>query len=632
LTKSAIKIQYNENQILADSFEKALPFSIGTDLYSRNGILGTDDILFSHSNKICLDDKEVRFISTLNVNQLMNLFYHLKSQSIFLTHKLKTLGLASATNNEKCTLVKNRLLLIHLCLIGINKTNFSPEDKLQFYTLLKYQYLRQSSITSGNKIENQFGFNNPNPESLFESIPLDTLIRNKCYSIIGKQMQCASQDEEICYKSKLEGSRLFNLSEKDIEINYLDFKRNIQSVTNAKLDSLSKALSLTNQDLRLLEVQMEKLNRDMGNQDNSWAVISLMNKFSSLEYEIAYQLFNEKIKTTLSKNPSNIEAIYSYCSLLLNSNRFDEAMRLSESFGNYILNKRVLNLKIQIELNMLMERKGVRAVLDTLLGKNFDKDVINKFLLNSVGAYCKKNTKKNIEALRHLSVNYASLIDSINLTVFTSLIKDEFKFYNGHELFDFGNLSAKNIFKVNDAYFVINLFRKYGYKGEADYVEYNLWRKYCGGLYAFKQDDYLVKINPTLAAFGRAVYFNQNQCNHLSALKLDSLEFPLEKYKNYVSNKLIPLFKTSTKCYDEIDKLKALGDAYYFIGEKQKCDYYYGIAKSKEAIERKKEAVSQNSYNTVYGGGGRIIKTGKRGGRYYINSNGNKTYVGKGRR
>ena len=85
-------------------------------------------------------------------------------------------------------------------------------------------------------------------------------------------------------------------------------------------------------------------------------------------------------------------------------------------------------------------------------------------------------------------------------------------------------------------------------------------------------------------------------------------------------------------------KLKALGDAYYFIGEEAKRDFYYNEAKS---LERKNEleekarasrAASQYNGGGIYNGGGRTIMTGKRGGKYYMNGNGNKTYIRSGRK
>ncbi len=63
---------------------------------------------------------------------------------------------------------------------------------------------------------------------------------------------------------------------------------------------------------------------------------------------------------------------------------------------------------------------------------------------------------------------------------------------------------------------------------------------------------------------------------------------------------------------------KLLGDVYSFLGDGNKNQYYYKLAVSKGVYMNDRQRP---------GNGKSSIRTGARGGKYYINSNGNKTYV-----
>ena len=55
-----------------------------------------------------------------------------------------------------------------------------------------------------------------------------------------------------------------------------------------------------------------------------------------------------------------------------------------------------------------------------------------------------------------------------------------------------------------------------------------------------------------------------------------------------------------------------------------KC--YGGVATKKKSVKNTSTTTSSNNSNSTYSGG-REIHTGPRGGQYYINSNGKKTYI-----
>ena len=182
----------------------------------------------------------------------------------------------------------------------------------------------------------------------------------------------------------------------------------------------------------------------------------------------------------------------------------------------------------------------------------------------------------------------------------------------------------------------ISLMRRSENSAVADYIELSAWTKYCfNNNYGYAPC--AISVGSRVAAFCRTITYANNQCNQIKRVVLDSVEYPLKNYKDFFQIKLIPQLK-STYCYDEVMKLKALGDAYYFIGEEAKRDFYYNEAKS---LERKNEleekarasrAASQYNGGAIYGGGSRTIITGKRGGKYYMNGNGNKTYIRSGRK
>jgi hypothetical protein len=83
----------------------------------------------------------------------------------------------------------------------------------------------------------------------------------------------------------------------------------------------------------------------------------------------------------------------------------------------------------------------------------------------------------------------------------------------------------------------------------------------------------------------------------------------------------IPALKKAHAIYPQgYEACELLGDAYFYLGDGNTKDAWYS-----KAIQLGSQMTGRISYSG--GKGGKAIKTGKRGGKFYINSRGNKTYI-----
>jgi hypothetical protein len=631
LTKSKLKKEYLVNQQLVDSFEKVLSLQ-KMDYYSgefkKDRILVKEiaDEFTGYSPKdhynLCINASEVDFLANLNQDKLLGLFHHLKSQSTLSNGKITMGGFKTLTNIERVEIFRNRILLIHLCISGLISEKINPNVKFEFLNLIERHFKKSDAL---RVIYNKKNRTNDNT--------LDAFVKLNCYQIVGSEMPCNCQKDGYgrmmsightfpCNKYQLEGSRLIDLNERELEIAYLTLLYQPEKLIDYQLDTLTSHLENSQESLRLLRVYFEKLSRSKNDKPNFIKITELMNDNSKVKLNISLKTFQEQLNNYVQKNLTDSQTVVAYCNLLVRNGSYEEARQLISKINN-------LKLKNELEFIVTLGTKGVVPAFDALMVNNFGSKEMNAFTSKYIKPYSESQGKNNLSVIKEIGHKYPNIFDSINLGSFTSVSNVNKRFSGGHEFF-------ATFQSMENAQMAISLLRRSENSAVADYIELSAWTKYCfNNNYGYAPC--AISVGPRVAAFCRTITYANNQCNQIKRVVLDSVEYPLKNYKEFFQIKLIPQLK-STYCYDEVMKLKALGDAYYFIGEEAKRDFYYNEAKS---LERKNEleekarasrATSQYNGGAIYGGGGRTIITGKRGGKYYMNGNGNKTYIRSGRK
>lgn len=631
LTKSKFKKEYVVNQQLVDSFEKVLSLQ-KMDYYSgefkKDRILVKEiaDEFTGYSPKdhynLCINSSEVDFLVNLNQEQLLGLFHHLKSQSTLSNGKITMGGFKSLTNIERAEIFRNRILLIHLCMSGLISEKINPNIKFEFLNLIERHFKKSDAL---RVIYNKKNRTNDNS--------LDAFVKLNCYQIVGSEMPCSCQKDGYgrmmsightfpCNKYQLEGSRLIDLNERELEIAYLTLLYQPDKLIDSQLDTLTSHLENSQESLRLLRVYFEKLSRSKNDKQNFIKITELMNDNSKVKLNITLKIFQEQLNNHVQKNLTDSQTVVAYCNLLVRNGSYEEARQLISKINN-------LKLKNELEFIITLGTKGLVPAFDGLMACTFGSKEMNVFLSKYIKPYSDSQSKSNLSVIKEIGHKYPNVFDSVNLVLFTSVSSINKRFSGGQEFF-------ATFQSMENAQMAISLFRRSENSAVADYIELSAWRKYCSSS-NYGYGSCAISIGPKVASFCRTITYANNQCNQIKMFILDSVEYPLKNYKEFFQIKLIPQLK-STYCYDEVIKLRALGDAYYFIGEEAKRDFYYNEAKS---LERKNEleekarasrAPSQYNGGAIYGGGGRTIITGKRGGKYYMNGNGNKTYIRSGRK
>jgi hypothetical protein len=240
---------------------------------------------------LCVNATGVSFLSNLNEEILFAMFHHLKSQSTLSNGAVIMGGFKSLTQIDRIEIIRNRILLIHLCLSGLISENINPKIKFEFLNLVDRYFKKSNTLRLINDKKNRINENS-----------LDAIIKSSCYQIVGSEIKCNQYERDSygkfknfgytdpCNKYQLEGSRLIDLNERDFEIAYLTLLYKPDKLIDSQLDTLASHLDNSQQSLRLLRVYFEKLSRSKNDKQNFIKITELMNSDSKVKLNISLKI------------------------------------------------------------------------------------------------------------------------------------------------------------------------------------------------------------------------------------------------------------------------------------------------------------------------------------------------------
>ena len=432
--------------------------------------------------------------------------------------------------------------------------------------------------------------------------------------------------------------------EQDIKYNY--FLENRKDLTVLEINSLISLFEKENyfeQDIediginanignkknyqigKLSTLQLEKLKRD-SSLNNLIKFQSFMEMMPINAFHLFLDLNNKDVEDVFEMRLSNHDIVIKFADILIAKNEYQKSVNyLNKSEQTPQVKFRIFKCKIQLQ--------GMVSALDYLMAQKPKAKNWNAIMAEST---FNLPAEGRIELLKHLYTNYKKALDSLDFAIIFGLRyinicqfilcegdnPDPIYVIAGDKVLDVERLDSKSL--EENYQFLLKISDAYGFSDEIEYFKKTYWKHRiysestvlgCGP-WCFEVIDKYVKQGFVSKQFGSKLIYDQ------AALILDGLsgrgirgtsEFEAP-YKKIISlcNKSLQMDPNNALNY------KLLGDVYSFLGDGNKNQYYYKLAANK--------GVYMNDRQTP-GTGKSSLKTGPRGGKYFINNNGYKTYV-----
>jgi hypothetical protein len=507
-------------------------------------------------------------LSTLDSVQLTNFFYYVK---VYTPYWL------TIYTNEDCLKYRKALFPIALYILKNNagtwQARYAALDFLQ-------QMIDKDNIPGKSDSDYATG------QTTIEKKVIDDLINGERYGINDRIV-------DNYFGGGPNYSRLFDKGEIDREKHFFKFIMNPDSLPTETLESYFKEFNESDQAIRTIHVWLTLMKRKGVTEKEAIDLVSTLDRMSPICGKFIATQFKKEWDMVLSAMQNNAPFMKEYVYYVFNNVDQNEAVSIAQKAAQTEDIKFFL-----VAAKNIME--GLQPSVRLALSMGFDVEtnykIMFKFSYEQSGQDC-------LELMRMLDKEYSAALDSIDITAIPG-----FYYSNDGSVVGGGDQMAA-LENKKDFFEAMSIYRKYGFDLEADYLEVKYW---------YAQ-------NLTVAEIEKNVANGSLKSEIASSILLYYGQYCVEEKANgsrnreMLMNECIPTLNKAAK-YDPNNAYvyKSLGDAYSFYGNGTKAQSYYEKANNMGA----------NMSDRVSGGGkGRSIKTGKRGGKYYINGNGNKTYV-----
>ena len=508
------------------------------------------------------------FVQTLDSTQITNLFYHLMSD-VYISELGFDVPLAK----------KYRLTLIRLSKDILKNNRGTWLAKYSAISLIQWCLQRDILFGSSNYRAPRLTVDRYLADSLWH---LSTAKRN---------LSLGNQESYIADK---EYTRLVEFKEKDRMILFFKFLSKPEAFDEKALLDLESTFLRSGEDIKASHVKLYLLTKKNISADEANEFLGKAASMSNLPFDFLRNSFPDNWKKVTEAIKTNNEYIKTYVEKLNILGKSAEAMAFLKSLPEtpeikYMIFEAILaDNGINDAARYLMDQKPRASVAYSILSEK-----------------CKKISPTECLSLtKFLLNNYKAAFDSVDITCTAG-----FEYWSEGEVHRcacpiYSGLEKKDVF------YFINLYESNGYDQEAAFVEYQFWSRQS---LTFNEIEKMIANKSMKVSTAAATLFERGKyC-------IDE-EARGSANRDILMNTCIPMLLKSAK-YDpsNANVYKYLGDAYSFYGNGNKAQEYYIKASRMGADMRDRTSASGN----------KKIITGKRGGKYYINSNGNKTYLGK---
>jgi hypothetical protein len=523
-------------------------------------------------------------LESLTENGISDLYWYIKQECYFLRKQEE-----SSYNNDGIYFCKNGSTLVEFAKSAIKLENVSFQLKLEMLQFLEQQK-RKPVLLSQNLN--------------YIVLKYDLDIKYNYFTLNKNNM---TNDEIKLLANRFEEESLFEQDYMDI-ITYSGVKKK-------KNDQIVK----------LSSIQLEMVKRDSSTVGFT-KLIELMEIVPKDNFHYFIELNYADLKAISEKFLSNHDLALKYSDLLIEKNEHKKSIEyLYKIKVSPHVKIRIFRCKKQLEgmisaTEYLMAQKPKsknwnnimsEATLDISSHERYD-------LIN----YLYKNYKKSLDTLDFTIVFGFRYINLCQFVICEDKNQEPIYIISGDKLWDEKVIDPKIL--EENYQFITKVLKEFDYIEEADYFKRAYWKQRiltesndlgCGP-WCYEVINKYVKQGHISKSYGSSLIYDQAKLI-LDGLTGRGVRGTPEFEKPY---RVIIDLCTKSIQMDPNNALnyKLLGDVYSFLGDGNKNQYYYKLAANKGVYMDDRQRPGNGKGN---------IRKGARGGKYYINSNGNKTYV-----
>lgn len=431
---------------------------------------------------------------------------------------------------------------------------------------------------------------------------------------------------------------------------YFDFLLSIEKTAEYKSASqvYKKSILYVTPLIHLPAIQLEKTKRDPSDTNYTKLIELITNihrndvfgevdrkyeiaRLSGKEYEFmpGKDLFHYFIELNYSdlnviseKFITNNELVLKYADMLIEGDEYQKAIDF--------LYKAEATPQVKMRIFRIINRvDGVIAATDYLMAQKPQAKSWNSVISEAVSDI---SSQERYNLIKHLYENNKSSLDSLDFTLifgygyFKSGIdkNDEIIWQLYSDKLKYMDNTNPELLEEKHK-FITKILKEFNYKEELLYHEDIYWKNRiilesaelgCGYSMCFEIANNYVKQGKAPKKMCSSHFYNM-ALSMKEGLSGRGQRFTTEFEKPYkevldLCNKSLQLDRSNALNY------KLMGDVWATLGNTNKSQYNYGLA-TKNGVDMKDRPATSSGKSS--------IRTGPRGGKYYVNSNGNRTYV-----
>ncbi len=506
-------------------------------------------------------------ISTLSPQEITNIFYHLKKKGCYI----------SEYNTQKREeIITAKKLLIGLAPKIIKYTSTPDTIKLEASDFLN-QLIENKCI---NKVRSV--------DDILKGLPKSISVN----PLPDKDEAFISLDPILKEKNRVEWTLIADSQEPLREKLFTNFLDCPKCMTADSLNIIAEMCKARKEYLRYTLLISEKLKRMPQNitimTELTGCILLLPNDL----YQFYLNTFNPFKAYDIQKLGQDSAFAICYSDMLLKNEQYNDAV-------NFLKNAPINSRTKYNHYQAIYKSQGLENAIDFLYSVKARAKSIERLLFDLNKEI---SNEKVISTTRYLKMKYNASLDTINITTLGGYWRDK------------DGLLIKNgkLYKSTDEqgiFYLTNLYAKYEYTEESFELQNSYWHFNKPTVSEIDKQVLAKKMSPFTAA---DLLYNYGK----SCVEDDAKG---SRNKPLLKSTCLPLLLKAYK-YDKQnwDVCKEIGFAYSYLGDGDLSQKWLELAESLGADMSDAKSAGKGKGN---------IKTGARGGKYYINGNGNKTYV-----
>ncbi len=506
-------------------------------------------------------------LKNLSPSEITTIFYHLKKKGCYI----------SEYNTQKREeIIKAKELLIGLAPIIIKNSSTPDTIKLEASDFLN-QLIENKCI---NKVSRVDDILKGLPKSIAVNPPPD---RDETF---------VSLDPFLNEKNRVEWTLIADSQEPLREKLFTNFLDCPKCMTADSLNIIAEMCKARKEYLRYTLLISEKLKRMPQNTKIMTELTAGILLLPIDLYRFYLYTFKPFKAFDLKKLGQDSAFAICYSDMLLKNEQYNDAV-------NFLKNAQINSRTKYNHYQAIYRSQGLENAIDFLYSVKARAKSIERLLFDLNKEI---SNEKVISTTKYLKMKYNASLDTINITTLGGYWRDK------------DDLLIKNgkLYKSTDEqgiFYLTNLYSKYGYTEESFELQHSYWQFNKPSESVIDKQVLAKKMSPFTAA--DLLYNYGKSCVEDDAK--GARNRPLIK-----STCLPLLLKAYSYDKQNYDVCKQIGFAYSYLGDGNISQKWLELAESLGADMSDAKSAGKGKGN---------IKTGARGGKYYINGNGNKTYV-----